>query len=117
MGKIMKRIYREALKSIAEGSFNKRTRLDQRKKKERMETYKIYIYKVLKDVHPETGISSKAMKIMNSFITDMFDKVATEASRLLLVTEKPTMTSREIQTAVRLVLPGELARHAASEAS
>ena len=28
------------------------------------ETYKIYIYKVLKQVHPDTGISSKAMSIM-----------------------------------------------------
>ena len=29
--------------------------------------------------------------------------------------KKPTITSREIQTAVRLVLPGELAKHAVSE--
>ena len=29
-----------------------------------VETYKIYIYKVLKQVHPDTGISSKAMSIM-----------------------------------------------------
>jgi histone H2B len=28
------------------------------------ESYKIYIYKVLKQVHPDTGISSKAMSIM-----------------------------------------------------
>ena len=26
------------------------------------ESYKIYIYKVLKQVHPDTGISSKAMR-------------------------------------------------------
>jgi histone H2B len=31
------------------------------------------------------------------------------------VNKKPTLTSREIQTAVRLVLPGELAKHAVSE--
>jgi len=29
-----------------------------------VESYKIYIYKVLKQVHPDTGISSKAMSIM-----------------------------------------------------
>jgi histone H2B len=29
--------------------------------------------------------------------------------------KKPTITSREIQTAVRLILPGELAKHAVSE--
>jgi hypothetical protein len=37
------------------------------KKKKRssksIETYKIYIYKVLKQVHPDTGISSKATNI------------------------------------------------------
>ncbi|GIM12045.1 hypothetical protein Vretimale_15430 [Volvox reticuliferus] len=79
------------------------------------ETYKLYIYKVLKQVHPDTGISSKAMSIMNSFINDIFEKVATEASKLSRYNKKPTVTSREIQTAVRLVLPGELAKHAVSE--
>ena len=34
----------------------------------------IYIYKVLKQVHPDTGISSKAMSILNSFINDIFEK-------------------------------------------
>ncbi len=84
-------------------------------KKAKAETYKIYIYKVLKQVHPDTGVSSKAMSIMNSFINDLFEKIATEASKLARYNKKPTITSREIQTAVRLVLPGELAKHAVSE--
>ena len=82
------------------------------KRKSKTETYKIYIYKVLKQVHPDTGISSKAMSIMNSFINDIFEKIATEASKLARYNKKPTVTSREIQTAVRLILPGELAKHA-----
>ena len=86
-----------------------------KKKKAKVETYKIYIYKVLKQVHPDTGISSKAMSIMNSFINDIFEKIATEASKLARYNKKPTVTSREIQTAVRLILPGELAKHAVSE--
>merc|ERR1719463_729188 len=86
-----------------------------KKKKSKSETYKIYIYKVLKQVHPDTGISSKAMSIMNSFINDMFDRIATESSRLSLYNRKPTITSREIQTAVRLVIPGQLAKHAITE--
>lgn len=89
------------------------------KKKKRIkkssETYKIYIFKVLKQVHPDIGISSKAMGIMNSFINDIFEKLAQESSRLARYNKKPTITSREIQTAVRLVLPGELAKHAVSE--
>mmetsp|Transcript_30217 Transcript_30217/g.58044 ORF Transcript_30217/g.58044 Transcript_30217/m.58044 type:complete len:122 (-) Transcript_30217:239-604(-) len=90
---------------------------DKKKKRsgKKVETYKIYIYKVLKQVHPDTGISSKAMSIMNSFINDLFEKIAGEASKLSRYNKKPTITSREIQTAVRLVLPGELAKHAVSE--
>ncbi|XP_057956096.1 histone H2B [Malania oleifera] len=90
---------------------------DKKKKrtKKSVETYKIYIFKVLKQVHPDIGISSKAMGIMNSFINDIFEKLAQESSRLARYNKKPTITSREIQTAVRLVLPGELAKHAVSE--
>ncbi|CAD7702210.1 unnamed protein product, partial [Ostreobium quekettii] len=46
-----------------------------KRKKAKSETYKIYIYKVLKQVHPDTGISSKAMSIMNSFVNDIFEKI------------------------------------------
>ncbi|KAG6586017.1 hypothetical protein SDJN02_17481, partial [Cucurbita argyrosperma subsp. argyrosperma] len=86
-----------------------------KKAKKSVETYKIYIFKVLKQVHPDIGISSKAMGIMNSFINDIFEKLAQESSKLARYNKKPTITSREIQTAVRLVLPGELAKHAVSE--
>jgi histone H2B len=86
-----------------------------KKTKRSTETYKIYIFKVLKQVHPDIGISSKAMGIMNSFINDIFEKLGQESSRLARYNKKPTITSREIQTAVRLVLPGELAKHAVSE--
>ena len=70
---------------------------------------------VLKQVHPDTGISSKAMSILNSFIADIFEKIAVETASLARYNKKPTVTSREIQTAVRLILPGELAKHAVSE--
>lgn len=81
----------------------------------RRESYGIYIYKVMKQVHPDTGISSKAMSIMNSFVNDVFERIATESSRLAHYNKRSTITSREIQTAVRLLLPGELAKHAVSE--
>uniref|UniRef100_A0A3B3Q9S4 Histone H2B n=1 Tax=Paramormyrops kingsleyae TaxID=1676925 RepID=A0A3B3Q9S4_9TELE len=86
-----------------------------KRKRSRKESYAIYVYKVLKQVHPDTGISSKAMGIMNSFVNDIFERIAGEASRLAHYNKRSTITSREIQTAVRLLLPGELAKHAVSE--
>ena len=84
-------------------------------KKRRGETFSVYIYRVLKQVHPETGISKKSMSIMNSFINDIFERIAGEAGKLSTYNKKATLSSREIQTAVRLMLPGELAKHAVSE--
>ncbi|GCC39537.1 hypothetical protein chiPu_0023608 [Chiloscyllium punctatum] len=56
------------------------------------------------------------MSIMNSFVSDIFERIAGEASRLAHYNKRSTISSREIQTAVRLLLPpGELAKHAVSE--
>jgi histone H2B len=89
--------------------------------KTRKETYSSYIYKgefaaaclaqaffflckfadaspVLKQVHPDTGISNRAMSILNSFVNDIFERVATEASKLAAYNKKSTISSREIQT-------------------
>ena len=85
------------------------------RKKKQKQSYGIYIYKVLKQVHPDTGMSSKAMSIMNSFCNDIFERIAAESSKLTHISKKHTLSSREIQTAVRLLLPGELAKHAVSE--
>jgi histone H2B len=95
----------------------KKAATDGKKKrsKKRVESYSTYIYKVLKQVHPDTGISKKGMSIMNSFINDIFERIAGEAGKLSTYNKKATLSSREIQTAVRLMLPGELAKHAVSE--
>ena len=84
-------------------------------KKKRTESYSTYIYKVLKQVHPDTGISKKGMSVMNSFINDIFERIAGEAGKLTTYNKKKTLNGREIQTAVRLMLPGELAKHGVSE--
>jgi histone H2B len=86
-----------------------------KRRKSRVESYSTYIYKVLKQVHPDTGISRRGMSIMNSFINDIFERIAGEAGRLCRYNKKATLSSREIQTSIRLILPGELAKHAVSE--
>ncbi|KAG9121670.1 histone H2B [Ceratobasidium sp. 392] len=73
----------------------------------RKETYSSHIYKVLKQVHPDTGISNKAMAILNSFVNDIFERIATEASEIHHLFPR--------DPGVRLILPGELSKHAISE--
>ncbi len=102
-----------AKKSAAPKSAKSTTKKTRRHK--RVESFSSYILKVLRQVHPKVGISKRSMAIINSLVNDTFEKVATEGGRLCRYSSKGTLSSREIQTAVRLVLPGELAKHAVSE--
>merc|ERR1711916_254624 len=85
------------------------------RRRRRTESFSVYIFRVLKQVHEKTGISKRSMSIMNSFINDVFEKISTEAGRLVRYSKRHTLSSREVQTAVRLLLPGELAKHAVVE--
>ena len=54
--------------ALVEGSAKKKS------KSKRKESYAVYIYKVLKQVHPDAGISSRATGVMNSFVNDIFQR-------------------------------------------
>jgi histone H2A len=78
-------------------------------------SHSLYINKVLKQVHPDTGISRASLDVMEGIIRYVTAEVARNVNALISVTGAHTVTSREVQTAVRLMLPGELAKHAVSE--
>jgi histone H2B len=90
---------------------------DCKKRKMQDSVFSRYIYKVLKQVHPDAGISGKAMSIMNSFVLDIFERIAREASKLANMKDTKTVyiSMRDIETATRLTLKGELAKHAISD--
>ena len=67
------------------------------------------------EVHPKITITKKSVSILDSMVLDTFEKIAAEAGRLVKQNHKKTLTSREIQTSIRLVFPGELAKHAVTE--
>jgi histone H2B len=104
-------------KAPAKGAAKKAVAAAGSRRRSRHETYSSYIFKVLRQCHPEINISKKAMSIMNSFVNDIFERTASEASKIAAYNKKSTITSKEVQTAVRLILPGELAKHAVSEAT
>merc|ERR1719494_1156274 len=85
------------------------------RRKKHVESFNIYIYKVLKQGYPEMGLSKKAISILDSFVHDTLERIATEAGKLVKMNNQQTLTARAIQTATRLVLRGELAKHAVSE--
>ena len=78
-------------------------------------TWNVYASRTLKGINAKMSLGSRTKKIINSFVNDIFERLATEAAKLARINGKKTLGSREMQTAVRLVLPAELARHAMSE--
>lgn len=99
----------KSAKKVSGGSKKKKSNRRPRR------SWNVYVYRALKQVNKELTVSSKAMKIVNSFVSDIFERVAGEAASLARINKKRTLGSREIQTAVRLLLPAELAKHAMAE--
>ncbi|TKR63540.1 hypothetical protein L596_027355 [Steinernema carpocapsae] len=77
--------------------------------------FAVYIYRILKHIHKDIGMSNKAMAIMNSMVQDVFERISTETSQLVAFTKRSTITANDVLTATRLLLPGELSKHATSE--
>ena len=50
-----------------------------------------YIYKVLKQVHPDTGISNKAMAVIGDILREIFFNVLNESRKLLDLNEKTSV--------------------------
>jgi histone H2B len=77
----------------------------------------IYLLRVLGQVSPGTGITRVALVQLNSIINHIGKAINLASVRLLEINGKKTVTSRDIQSAVRMVLPGELLKHAVSEST
>jgi histone H2A len=74
-----------------------------------------FIYRTLRQVHPSAGMSGDGLSTTNNLVLITLKELVKAANRLVTTTGRKTMGSREIQSAVRLVFPGELAQHAVSE--
>ena len=81
------------------------------------DSYSTYIHRVLKQVHPDVGITKDGIRVVDALIKDMFERIASESGRLTRYNRVQTINDKNIQTATRLVLSGELCKHAVSEGS
>ena len=77
--------------------------------------FDIYIHKVLKDIHPDTGISSESLCLINVVINSLGKLISDKAVFLTQNRKARTISTRDIQCATQLVLPGELSKHGVSE--
>lgn len=73
--------------------------------------------KVLRQVHANYTISTKAEMLLLALLSSSVYKIVHESLRLMRARNISTLTSKEIESCVRLLMDGELARHAINESS
>jgi histone H2B len=78
-------------------------------------TYASYIHRVMKQVHPDLQISSKAIMATNALIDALLEDLTKNGVKVAVASKKGTLSARHVQSAVKLVFPDELAKHATSE--
>ena len=76
--------------------------------------FNLYIYKTLKTVHVGLRISKKSIKVINSMLMEVLDRLALTAAQLSRIRKRSTMSWQDLHSAVRLIFPGELRKHALS---
>ncbi|XP_078402290.1 histone H2B type 1-A-like [Cetorhinus maximus] len=81
-------------------------------RKSRKLSYSTYVYRVLTQAHPSSRILSKGTSVMNFFIVDIFEHITSEVWHLIHYNKRSSISARKVQSAVCLILPGELATHA-----
>lgn len=77
----------------------------------------IYIMKVLKQVYPDKGLNALSKRILCDLLCFVSDNLCKVAVLLTKHSGRVTISSKEMRAATRLVLPGELAKHANSNGS
>ncbi|MEE6468311.1 hypothetical protein FKM82_008252 [Ascaphus truei] len=92
-------------------------RAARQRKRRRNPSQAAALRKMLKEMHPHTGITAKAMNVLTSFVNDIRCRVASEGSLLSRHKEQQEPSSQEIHTAARHILPGELAKDAGCQPS
>ncbi|KAG3272557.1 histone H2B-like [Ictidomys tridecemlineatus] len=81
------------------------------------DSFATYFPRVLKHIHLGLSLSRSSVSVLDFFVQDMFQRITSEACHLAGQNHRSTITSRDIQTAVRLLLPGEIGKHAVYEAT
>ena len=97
---------------------------DAKKKKtvSKRKGFAVYIFRIIRQVaegkKQKFGVSSRGMEVLESFVTDMFQRVGSEAAAIGNARssgKRNILSLNDFAAACRFAFPGELGRNAALE--
>ncbi|VVC90306.1 unnamed protein product [Leptidea sinapis] len=84
-------------------------------KKKKYDNYGTYLFRLMKTINEPCGISKQSILVLNNLVSDLLENIAREAGNLVNIEKKKTLSARDIQAAVGLIMPGELRNHAMAQ--
>lgn len=102
---------------VAGSGKGKKASRNKRRSKTWQTSFSTFIFKLIKMVHPDLGVSAKSMAVFNSFANALIDRMADVIGDALQHTGKKTITPKLVHYAINMMFSDELAKHAHSEAS
>ncbi len=84
-------------------------------KKKNYGSYGTYVYKVLKQVHPDTGISGPALESANQLVHFTLKKIMKHVNVVKTKVGVSTVSTALVKSGLQLCLPGELLKHSIAE--
>ena len=89
------------------------------KKKSRSKTPKMnwatYLHKIKNQVHPNVGMASDAMFVINGIVEDYKDRLIKESFKSAEAVNGGTVKAKHCRTAAALILDGDLLKYTNSE--
>ena len=80
--------------------------------KKKRRTFKTYIRRVLRKIHPNLGLSRDAAEIINSLIEKVLADIAFESAKVTHFNKKQTFSVNHCKAVVKILFPGELKKQA-----
>lgn len=79
--------------------------------------FDIYIRRLLQGMDAENrlSMSAKTVNVLDAMMTDLLQRMSTEAAKIAHYNKRKTITQSEAMAAIQLVLHGELAKRASDE--
>lgn len=83
--------------------------------KNNLNNFDTYIKRLGKTIRDDSSITRESLQVINTMIDFVIKKLSNSIRELMANSKHVIITSRDLQTAVRLVIDGDLAKHAVSE--
>lgn len=83
-----------------------------KKKKAVYTSYRVFVHRILKAEHPNIGVGGPALTVLDKAVQYLIKMLMYHADVARRQEGVKTITSRHVQTAVRLWFPGEMAKRA-----